>query len=147
SPERAGAAPSAGAAPGRHHLCPVGTAHDHPHGQQHGVLRPGAGRLPPHRTVNNWVFCGRGPAGYHRQATLSGVTVPIAVIPTCSTAAGDPSLMGADVLTPALAHELVEAATDPFPDSAPASKTTDPAHVMWAVAMNGGEIADLCEND
>jgi hypothetical protein len=97
--------------------------------------------------VNNMAFCGRGPAGYHRQATISGVTVPVAVIPTCSATAGDPSLMGASVLTPALSHELTEAATDPFPDSAPAFKSTDPAHVMWAVAMTGGEIADLCEND
>jgi hypothetical protein len=106
--------------------------------------------LPPTTslTAGGMVFCGSGaPAAYHGEAKVSGVTVPMAVIPACSSAAGDPSLTGASVLTPALSHELVEAATDPLSNSAPAFKSIDPAHVMWAVAMSGGEIADLCEND
>jgi hypothetical protein len=105
--------------------------------------------LPPgiDLTTGSMAFCGRGPAAYHAEAAVSGVRVPMAVIPACSTTPVDTSLTGASVLTPALSHELVEAATNPLPDSAPAFKSTQPAHVMWAVAMSGGEIADLCEND
>ena len=44
----------------------------------------------------------------------------------------------------AISHELVEAATDPFPDSNPAYGQTDDDDIVWTV-VTGGEIADMCE--
>jgi len=87
------------------------------------------------------------PSGYHTEATIGGVTAALVVIPLCTSYPGDSALTGVSVLTPTISHELVEAATDPFPSSAPAYLTTDQAHAMWAVAVNGGEVADLCENE
>jgi hypothetical protein len=106
--------------------------------------------LPPTTTltVGNSTFCGRAaPSAYHREVTASGVTVSLVVIPTCSSYSGDPTLTGAEVLAPPLAHELVEAATDPLPDTSPAFASTDPQHALWTVAVSGGEVADLCENE
>ena len=55
--------------------------------------------------------------------------------------------MGVDVLTLALSHELVEAVTDPFVNSNPAYTGIDPDHILWAIAISGAEVADLCENE
>jgi hypothetical protein len=87
------------------------------------------------------------PSGYHTEATVDGITVALIVVPLCTSYPGDSALNGVAVLTPTISHELLEAATDPFPSSAPAYLTTDQAHAMWAVAVNGGEVADLCENE
>jgi hypothetical protein len=106
--------------------------------------------LPPTTSLSiaGRTFCGRAaPSAYHQEITVSGVAVPVVVVPTCSTFAGEPALTGADAIAPAVAHELVEAATDPLPDSAPAFDTTDPPHIIWTVAVSGGEVADLCENE
>ena len=86
-------------------------------------------------------------SGYHTEAMVNGTTVALIVVPFCTSYPGDASLTGVSVLTPTISHELVEAATDPFPSSAPAFLTTDEPHAMWAVAVNGGEVADLCENE
>jgi hypothetical protein len=106
--------------------------------------------LPPTSTlrIGSSTFCGRGaPSAFHGELTASGITVPVVVVPTCSSFAGAPSLTGADALAPPLSHELVEAATDPLANTHPAFDTTDPAHIMWTVAVSGGEVADLCENE
>jgi hypothetical protein len=89
----------------------------------------------------------RAPSAFHGELPLMQTLVPVIVIPTCSTFAGHSELTGAAALTPALSHELVEAATDPFPSSAPAFVDTDDRHAMWSIALSGGEVADLCENE
>jgi len=45
-----------------------------------------------------------------------------------------------------LSHELVEAATDPFPESKPAFAQTIDADGAWT-AITGGEAADMCAFD
>ena len=42
-------------------------------------------------------------------------------------------------------HELLEAATDPQSDSAPAYRDVDAAHVFWSLVAQGSEVADLCQ--
>jgi hypothetical protein len=99
-------------------------------------------------SVGGASFCGRGaPSAFHQELELSGVAVPAVVIPTCSMFGASTTLMGAEALAPSVAHEVVEAATDPLPETAPAFDTTDPQHLMWTVAVSGGEVADLCENE
>jgi hypothetical protein len=74
--------------------------------------------------------------GYHDE-TMSGTTKLIyALLPRCS-----PSL---DSLTAVTSHELVEAATDPFPFTNGAYQETDPEHLVWS-AIPGGELGDMCE--
>ena len=99
-------------------------------------------------TMSGQALCEMATAsGYHTEANVAGTTVALIVIPFCTSYPGDTTLSGFSVLTPTISHELVEAASDPFPSSAPAFLTTDDAHAMWAVAVNGGEVADLCENE
>jgi hypothetical protein len=82
--------------------------------------------------------------GYHNSFTGPGGTLtPYAVIPDCHF--GDTE--------GAISHEVVEAATDPFPNSVTLAvvdglgyATIDPAHLAWALPSAGGaELADLCE--
>jgi hypothetical protein len=96
----------------------------------------------------NTALCDSGAAsGFHVEWTVGRTNVVAVVIPSCSSFFGYPDLTGAAVLTPTLSHELVEASTDPFSTSQPAFADTDEQHALWSVAMNGGEVADLCEND
>ncbi len=82
-----------------------------------------------------------GVGGYH--SDLRGQSfrrVAYAVIPNCGR--------GTDALTRVLSHEIVEAATDPFPNLAPAftqPSTQVPPEGAWAVAYTGGEVGDMCE--
>jgi hypothetical protein len=95
-----------------------------------------------------FTLCDPGaPSAFHAELSLSQTRVPVIVIPGCTTFPGHPELTGAAALTPALSHELIEAATDPFPSTAPAFLETDDRHAMWAIALSGGEVADLCENE
>ena len=98
--------------------------------------------------VMGMTLCQPGqPSAYHDEWSAGGLQVPVAVVPTCASFPGQPSLTGAGVVTLALSHELVEAATDPFPNTRPAWTGIDRDHVLWSVAFSGAEVADLCEND
>ncbi len=97
-------------------------------------------------TVSGYELC-NGIDAFHMEATIAKTTVPLAVIPACESFSGDDSLTGAEALTVPLSHELIEAATDPFPFSNPAYADVDDAHAMWSVAIGGGELADLCGNE
>jgi hypothetical protein len=98
-------------------------------------------------TVSGTSLCQAGaPSGFHFETQVAGQRVPVVVVPTCASL-GDSGLSGAAALTPPLSHELVEAATDPFPTSQPAFADTDQRHPMWAQALAGAEIGDLCENE
>jgi len=77
-------------------------------------------------------------AGYHGEAqSSSGVRFSFAAVPTCfgSSGTGDQAAIEA-----VASHELVEAATDPFPDSAPGYLITDMSN-PWVIEP---EVADLC---
>jgi hypothetical protein len=104
--------------------------------------------LPPttHVVVGSVMFCGTGPSGFHAEVNL-GPRVAVAVLPTCSSFAGESNLTGFAAIAPALTHEIVEAAADPLVTSAPAFARTDDGHPMWPIVLHGGEVADLCENE
>jgi hypothetical protein len=99
-------------------------------------------------TGDGAVLCGEGGAsGFHAEWTVNGTKVAGVVIPSCAHFGNTPDLTGVSSLTPVISHELVEAATDPFPTSMPAFQNVDTDHSIWSVAVSGGEIADLCENE
>ena len=80
--------------------------------------------------------------GYHDEATSTAMAeFPYALIPRCMAPTGGTAV---DTLTAALSHELVEASTDPFPESAPAFVRLDAAHYVWS-RTPGGELGDMCE--
>ncbi len=76
--------------------------------------------------------------GYHSETFSSGVAY--ALLPRCQKFS---YFSGLQALTTALSHELIEAATDPYPSSDPAYNGTDDAHAVWNV-MPIGEIGDMC---
>lgn len=78
----------------------------------------------------------QGFGGYHNSTTIAGgKRVAYAVLPQCA---------GFDELTNAASHELIEASTDPYPQSVPAYGQTDDAHLVYSF-IGGGEVGDLCE--
>ncbi len=102
------------------------------------VIMLGAGRQVQ---VLSTVTC-QGVGGYHADFR-DGARTPVAyaVIPDCGE--------GLDTITRVLSHEIVEAATDPYPNTAPAyyqPSTAAPPEGAWAVAYTGGEIGDMCEH-
>ncbi len=85
----------------------------------------------------------RGFGGYHEGAALSdGTPFSYAVLPRC---AGDDQT-GLAQLTLAASHELLEASTDPQPDTDPAYAFPDPSHIGWWL-FAGSEVGDMCELD
>ena len=80
-------------------------------------------------------------AGYHWELELAnGTRVPYIVIPRCPSFR---DLHGFDVVTATSSHELIEAATDPLPESAPAYAAVDEAHEVWTF-FPFSEIGDMC---
>lgn len=79
-----------------------------------------------------------GGTGWHDAVTVSApdagapVDVAYAVLPRCGTDLAS--------MTLAASHEIVESATDPSPENAPAVQMTDPAWLAF-----GPEVADVCE--
>ncbi len=55
-----------------------------------------------------------------------------------------PSVTDLQERTIDMSHELVETATDPFPDSDPAYTQEDDADIVWTLVTDG-EVADMCE--
>ena len=79
--------------------------------------------------------------GYHDEATSAQMTeFSYALMPRCTPQAGT----ALDSLTSATSHELLEAATDPLPFSAPAWVKLDDEHFIWG-RTPGGELGDMCE--
>ena len=89
--------------------------------------------------------------GYHYEAQVetgtgtgaTQVTVPYALSCACSGFDG-PGVTDLQERTVDMSHELVEAATDPFPDSNPAYTQEDVADIVWTLVTDG-EVADMCE--
>ena len=82
----------------------------------------------------------QGFGGYHSEVKGTTQNIPYAVLPRCGSFG---QLDGLDALTYATSHELVEAATDQFPDSNPAYQFPEADDVAWG--FGGGEIGDMCE--
>jgi hypothetical protein len=80
--------------------------------------------------------------GYHDETTSGTVTVPYAVGCACPGFLGS-GASALDERTGAISHELVEAATDPFPFTNPALSSTDEADLVWTL-VTGGEVGDMC---
>jgi hypothetical protein len=78
--------------------------------------------------------------GYHSEVLVGAKKVAYAVIPRCPSFLG---LHGFDVVTVAASHELIEAATDPHPYTAPAYAFPDDDHAVWGY-YTGGETGDMC---
>lgn len=78
--------------------------------------------------------------GYHNETVLgSGKKVAYAIIPRC---------MGTfNLRSVVLSHELVEAASDPYPTLLPAYGQLDEKHLAWMLTSSGGEIGDMCQVD
>ncbi len=80
-----------------------------------------------------------GFGGYHSSLKLDAahgsLDVPYAVVPRCGSM---------DAVTTAASHELIEAATDPFPLVAPAYGQVDINHIYWEFVLGGGEVGDMC---
>ncbi len=82
--------------------------------------------------------------GYHDDLPLGtgvgALDVAYAVIPRCASFNG---IDGLDETTAAASHEMIEAATDPHPTTAPAYQHIDTSHLYWTTLF-GGEAGDMC---
>ncbi len=81
--------------------------------------------------------------GYHAEATSDTYTIPFAVSCSCPGAMTGQGQTSFQSRTMAISHELVEAATDPYPGSNPAYTGTENADFIWTF-VTGGEVADMC---
>jgi hypothetical protein len=90
-------------------------------------------------TVQGETLCQVSAGGYHYESTdaVLGHTFAYAVVSPCP---GAPVPPPQDLMWDA-SHELIEAATDPFPLSAPAYAIVNPSQVESTI---GGEVGDLC---
>jgi hypothetical protein len=83
--------------------------------------------------------------GYHSNITLDAahgnIHVAYAVMPRCASFG---PLTGLDAITGPESHELVEAATDPFPMNNPGYADVDEEHFYWSRVLGGGENGDMC---
>jgi hypothetical protein len=79
--------------------------------------------------------------GYHSNLSWSGQDVAYAVIPRCPNF-GNMSVL--DATTATESHEMLEAATDPYPMSNPAYTIMDNNHLYWLRILGGGETGDMC---
>lgn len=78
--------------------------------------------------------------GYHDNITTTQ-DIAYAVLPRCSDFGG---LTGVDAVSAATSHEIIEAATDPFPQSNGAYAQVDDNHIIWEFVLGGGETGDMC---
>ncbi len=78
--------------------------------------------------------------GYHDNITTTE-DIAYAVLPRCDQFGG---LTGVDAVSAATSHEIIEAATDPFPQSNAAFGQVDDNHIIWEFVLGGGETGDMC---
>jgi hypothetical protein len=80
--------------------------------------------------------------GYHNNITINSTTnVAYAVVPRCDNFGG---LTGIDAVTAPTTHEIIEAATDPYPQTQQAFGQVDDNHILWEYVLGGGEVGDMC---
>ena len=78
--------------------------------------------------------------GFHSETTFNGAAVPYAVIFNCNTAMQPYPFA---FMEEAASHEVIEAATDPFPSTRPGYINEDMTS-PWSVM---GEVGDLCGSE
>ena len=78
--------------------------------------------------------------GYHFETTAGNTPISYAVVPRCGSFGG---LNGFDVTSFSASHEVLEWATDPFPQTSPAYMSVDDDHAVWGRVFLG-ELGDLC---
>lgn len=102
------------------------------------ITVPGCGPVPVLRSCE--VF-----GGYHQDAHVMGVDFAYAVMPACPSM--DASLTDVEAVEHVASHEIIEAASDPFPLTDPAFlMASDPTSPLLSFLDCGGvENADLCE--
>ena len=81
--------------------------------------------------------------GYHVEAQIGSTAVPFAVGCTCPADAAS-RFTSLQERTVAISHELLESATDPYPNLDPAYAQTDDDDIIWTL-VTGGELGDMCE--
>jgi hypothetical protein len=84
--------------------------------------------------------------GYHSNIKIGNNDVAYAVLPRCAKFAG---MSGIDAVTGPTSHELLEAATDPYPQDQAntAYGQVDNNHLIWEFVLGGGEVGDMCAQD
>ncbi len=89
--------------------------------------------------------CQQGIGGYHDSVTVGTLNVPFGVVLQCTQLAGQGGLV--DEATQSASHEIVEAATDPDPNGAPAWYGFDDSdHLSWDIFQQfQDEVGDACE--
>jgi hypothetical protein len=84
--------------------------------------------------------------GYHSNLTLNAahgnMDVAYIVIPRCNMQ--QTGMNELDAITDTGSHELVEASTDPYPQTNGAYGQVDNNHIYWLFALGGGENGDMC---
>ena len=84
--------------------------------------------------------------GYHSNLTLNAahgnMDVSYLVIPRCNMQ--QTGMNELDAITDTGSHELVEASTDPYPQTNGAYGQVDNNHIYWLFALGGGENGDMC---
>ncbi len=98
--------------------------------------------LPKGTVVDSGGLCCNAFDGYHSDYVVGSTDVPYAVACQCDGFDG-PGISPIDQLTIVAAHELIEAASDPFP-TYPGYGVTDDAHAAWTIATEG-ELGDMCQ--
>jgi hypothetical protein len=87
--------------------------------------------------LQNREVCSQGVGGYHDSVKIAGKNVAYAIVPQCG---------GLDETTLSASHELAEAATDPYPMTAPAYYGFDEDHLAWEFFQQfASENGDACE--
>ena len=81
--------------------------------------------------------------GYHVEAQIGSTAVPFAVGCTCPADSAS-RFTSLQARTVAISHELLESATDPYPNLDPAYAQTDDDDIIWTL-VTGGELGDMCE--
>jgi hypothetical protein len=81
--------------------------------------------------------------GYHASYALSATSsVVYSVIGRCPPPVA--GLADIDEVSAEASHEIMEAATDPYPSSSPAWAAVAEEDSAWALVGGGGELGDLC---
>lgn len=104
--------------------------------------------LPPGTSLQTQTFgggmqdaCSAGVGGYHDEVMIAGKAVSYAVVPSCK-GGGTP----VQESTLSMSHELIEAVTDPNPQSAPALTGFDADHFSFTYFQElQAETGDACE--
>lgn len=101
--------------------------------------------MPEGSIVEAGGACCLGYDGFHDETKVGSVKVAYGVVCSCPGLDG-PGVDDVQQVTVAMSHEIIEAATDPFPFTSPAYAQTDDSSIIWTLLL-GGEVADMCQFD